>query len=307
VEDPEDLYRYGNLDDFLSVFWLVQESLADRDDWSRLAYESVIDGAAHGLAYRETFFTPARHLEMGQKLEDIVAGLAEGLAAAEQETEAQVMLIADIDRAYGGRAGEEMVEQLVDLKRRGKAERVIGLGMDSTELGVDPAQFLPAYKLARSAGFRLTAHQGENSPPSAIVFDVDELRAERIDHGISILEDPAATRHLVDRGIPLTVCPISNVKIANLYASVADHPWTVMRQAGLHLTLNTDDPAMIDDDLGKEYATLAAAHGYGFADMVEISLAGVDATWLADDQRRALRERIRAAAEELQAALDGTG
>ena len=302
--DPTELYRYSSLDTFLRVFWLVQSTLGGREDWARLAYESVVDGAAHGLVYRETFFTPARHLAMGQRLEDIVAGLEEGLAAAERDVKAQGMLIADIDRAYGGQSGTEMVEQLVELKRGGRAERVIGVGMDSTELGVDPAEFLPAYRLARGARLRLTAHQGENSPPSAIVFDVDELGAERIDHGISILEDPDATRRLVDGGIPVTVCPISNVKIANLFASVEDHPWPRMREAGLHLTLNTDDPAMIGDDLGTEYATLARAHGYSFADTVEISLAGAEATWQDDDERRQLRERIRDGARDLQRALD---
>ncbi len=307
VEDPVDLYHYQNLDEFLSAFWLVQECLANRDDWARLAYESVVDGAAHGLLYRETFFTPARHLQMGQRLEDIVAGIESGVEAAERETGARVMLIADMDRAYGGARGVEMVEGLLELKRQGRAERVIGVGMDSTELGVDPAEFLPAYRLARSAGFRLTAHQGENSPPSAIMFDIEELGAERIDHGISILEDPAAARLLADQGIPLTVCPISNVKIANLFRSVAEHPWPQMREAGLHVTLNTDDPAMIEDDLGKEYRTLAAAHGYGFAEMVEISLAGVDATWLDDDESRRLRERMRTKAGELQRALDEGG
>jgi adenosine deaminase len=306
VEDPADLYQYRNLDEFLSVFWLVQESLVDRDDWARLAYESVVDGAAHGLVYRETFFTPARHMATGQRLEDIVGGLEAGLSAAEEDTGTRVMLIADIDRAYGGQGGSEMVEQLGELRRTGRAERVIGVGMDSTELGVDPAEFLPAYRLAREARFRLTAHQGENSPPSAILFDVEQLGAERIDHGISILEDPQAARRLVDLGIPLTVCPISNVKIANLYASVEDHPWPAMRASGLHLTLNTDDPAMIADDLGLEYATLARAHGYGFADMVEISLAGADATWLDEDERRRLRERIIAEAMELERGLDRT-
>jgi adenine deaminase len=290
VDDPVDLYRYGNLNEFLAIFWLVQECLGDRDDWARLANES-------------TFFTPARHLAMGQRLEDIVAGLQEGLSSAEQETGARVMLIADIDRAYGGDAGRQMVEELVELRRAGKAERVIGLGMDSTELGVDPAQFLPAYKLAGSAGLRLTAHQGENSPPSAILFDVEELGAERIDHGISILDDAEVARTLADRGIPLTVCPISNVKIANLFPSLAEHPWAVMREAGLHLTLNTDDPAMIDDDLGKEYAALAAARGYGFAEMVEVSLSGVDAMWLDDEERRRLRRGIQTEAEGLQEEL----
>lgn len=165
AEDPTELYCYTSLDGFLRVFWLVQECLADRDDWARLAYESVVDGAPHGLIYRETFFTPARHLAGGQRLEDIVAGLEEGLEAGESETGARVVLIADMDRAFGGEAGRHMVEELVALRRTGKAERVIGVGMDSTELGVDPAQFLPAYRLAASAGFRLTAHQGENSPP----------------------------------------------------------------------------------------------------------------------------------------------
>jgi adenosine deaminase len=305
VDDPADLYRYGSLDEFLSVFWLVQECLGDREDWARLAYESVLDGAAHGLVYRESFFTPARHLEMGQRLDDIVAGLEEGLAAGEQETGARVMLIADMDRAYGGQPGLEMIEGVVELKRQGKAERVIGMGMDSTELGVDPADFLPAYRLGRSSGLRLTAHQGENSPPSAIVFDVEELGAERIDHGISILDDPAAARLMRDRGIPLTVCPISNVEIANLFGSVAEHPWPQMQQAGLHVTLNTDDPAMIEDDLGKEYATLAEAHSYGFPEMVDISLAGADATWLAEDELRRLRERIITEAADLQRQLDG--
>ena len=303
VEDPRDLYHYTSLDEFLSIFWLIQECLTNPEDWARLAYESVLDGAVHGLVYRETFFTPARHMAMGQRLEDIVAGLEEGLAAAEGETGVRVMLIADIDRAYGGDAGREMVEELVELRRAGAAKRVIGLGMDSTEVGVDPAQFLPAYRLAGRAGLRLTAHQGENSPPALILFDVQELGAERIDHGISILDDPAVARHLADRGIPLTVCPISNVKIANLWPSVAEHPWPRMREAGLHLTLNTDDPAMINDDLGTEYAALARAHGYGFAQMVDVSLAGADATWLDDDERRSLRERIRREALELERSL----
>jgi adenine deaminase len=300
VEDPQDLYRYRNLDEFLSIFWLVQECLAGPDDWARLAYESVLDGAQHSLVYRETFFTPVRHLAIGQRLEDIVAGLQEGLSAAEGETGARVMLIADIDRALGGDAGREMVEALVELRRAGKAERVIGLGMDSTELGVDPAQFLPAYRLAERAGLRLTAHQGENSPPSLILFDVEQLHAERIDHGFSVLDDPAIARQLADRGIPLTVCPISNVRIANLCPSVAEHPWPQMREAGLHLTLNTDDPAMINDDLGTEYAALAHAFGYTFAEMVDVSLAGADATWLDDDARRSLRERIRGRGAELE-------
>jgi adenosine deaminase len=134
--DPTELYRYSNLDTFLEVFWLVQSTLGSREDWARLAYESIVDGAAHGLVYRETFFTPARHLEAGQDLAGIVAGLAEGLEAAEAETGVRAALIADIDRAYGAAAGLAMVRRLVELRDAASpgAERVIGVGLDSTPL-----------------------------------------------------------------------------------------------------------------------------------------------------------------------------
>src|SRR5581483_11993390 len=171
--DLDELYRYDSLDGFLTVFWLVQSCLASREDWARLAYESVVDGAAHGRVYAESFFTPARHLAAGQRLGDIVAGLAEGIEAAEHETGARCMLIADIDRAYGAAAG---------------------LGLDSTELGVDPRSFAPAYRAAAAVGLRLTAHQGEDTGPDAIAACVDVLSAQRIEHGLPIMGDAALVR-----------------------------------------------------------------------------------------------------------------
>src|SRR5918995_4924399 len=101
VDDPEELYRYDSLDSFLAIFWLVQETLVSRDDWARVAYESLIDGAAHGMRYREMFFTPARHLAAGMRLADIVAGITDGIEAAEAEAPVRARIIADADRAYG--------------------------------------------------------------------------------------------------------------------------------------------------------------------------------------------------------------
>jgi adenosine deaminase len=305
VEDPRELYRYTNLDSFLEVFWLVQECLATREDWARLAYESVLDGAEHGLAYRESFFTPARHLAAGQRLADIVAGLEEGLEHGERETGATVMLIADIDRAYGAGAGLVMVEDLVALKRAGRAERVIGMGMDSTERGADPRTFREAYRLGASAGgLRRTGHQGETTDPSLILVALDELGLERVDHGITSVRDGRVVDRLVETGTPLTVCPISNVKIANAVESLGDHPWPDMRRAGLHVTLNTDDPALIEDDLGTEYAEVARAFGHTFAEMVDVALAGVEATWLSDTEKGALRGRITDEAARLGERLE---
>jgi adenosine deaminase len=300
--DLDELYRYDSLDGFLTVFWLVQSCLSSREDWARLAYESVTDAAAHGRVYAETFFTPARHLAAGQRLHDIVAGLVDGIDAAERETGARCMLIADIDRAYGPEAGLELVNGLTELRRSGAAgsERVIGLGLDSTELGVDPRSFAPAYRAAAAAGLRLTAHQVEDTGPDAIAACVDVLGAQRIDHGLSIIGDDDLVRRFAAERVPLTVCPTSNVVIANRVPDVAHHPYAQMRSAGLLATLNTDDPALTDLDIGREYRAVAAAYGWGFDTMVAVSHDGVDGTWLDDGEKHQLHRAIDDAARELR-------
>jgi adenosine deaminase len=289
TEDPTELYRYTSLDSFLEIFWLVQELLADPDDWARAAYESIVDAAPHGLRYREMFFTPARHLAAGQRLEDIVAGLTRGIERAEADTGVRCMLVCDIDRSFGPGPAGELVEAAVALRRAGRGERVIGIGMDSTEKGVDPRSFADAFALARDAGFHVTAHAGEDTGPENIATALDALHIERIDHGLAIMDDPELVARVAEARIPLDVCPNSNVLIANRYPTVAEHPFRRMRQAGLLATLNTDDPAMTDLDLGREYRSVAAALGMGWDEMIAVAIDGVAATWLDDGEKRALR------------------
>ena len=289
TEDPTELYRFTSLDSFLSIFWLVQELLADGEDWERAAYESIIDAAPHGLRYREMFLTPARHLAAGQRLSSIVAGLTRGIERAEAETGTRCMLICDIDRAYGGAAGRELVDLARELRRSGGAERLIGVGMDSTELGVDPRDFADAFAQAARHGFRRTAHAGEDTGPENIATALEALGVERIDHGLAILGDLGLTVRLAEEQIPLTVCPNSNVVIANKYERLEDHPFRRMRQAGLLATLNTDDPAMTDLDLGREYRSVATALGMTWDEIAAVSLDGVEASWLDEGEKRAMR------------------
>jgi adenosine deaminase len=291
VDDPSELYRYDSLDAFLSIFWLVQETLVEPADWARIAYESLIDGAAHGLRYRETFFTPARHLSTGQWLGDIVAGLTAGIEAAEAETDVQCFLIADIDKAYGPAAGLELVEGIGELRRAGRAERVIGIGADSTELGVDLRSFAPAFEAARRLGLRRTCHAGEavGVGPVNIRIALDALGAERIDHGVAIVEDPELMRRVAAERVPLTVCPTSNVVIANRYPTLADVPLPAIRDAGILVTINTDDPAMEELDLGREYRNVADAWNLTLDELGRLAIEGIDSTWLEDADRRALR------------------
>ena len=303
VDDPAELYRYSSLDSFLAIFWLIQETLVGPADWERIAYEALVDAAPHGLRYREMFFTPARHLAAGQDLAGIVAGLTAGIEAAEAETGVRSMLIADMDKAYGPAAGLEMVEALVALRRAGAAERVIGVGMDSTELGVDHAAFADAFALARRNGLRLTGHAGEAVGEGSrnIRICLDALGLERIDHGVAVMEDPELVRRMAAERVPLTVCPTSNIVIANRFASLAEHPFRAMREAGLLATLNTDDPGMTDLDLGREYRAVADAMAFGFDEIAAVALDGVEAAWLDEADRRDLRARFEREIGALQA------
>ena len=299
TDDPTELYRFDSLDSFLAIFWLVQELLADADDWERAAYESIVDAAPHGLRYREMFFTPARHLAAGQDLGEIVAGLSRGIERAEAETDVRCVLIADIDRAYGRAAGLQLVELLGDLRRVGRAERVIGVGLDSTERGIDQRDFADAFAMAARFGFHRTAHAGEDGGPENIETVLDALAVERIDHGLAVIDDPELTARVAAARIPLTVCPSSNVVIANKVASLAEHPFRRMRQAGLLATLNTDDPAMTDLDLGLEYKSVAEALEMPWHEVTAVALDGVEASWLDEGEKG----RLRAAFERDLAAL----
>lgn len=301
TQDPTELYRFSSLNAFLDIFWLVQSLIGDRDDWARVGYEATIDAAPHGLRYREGFFTPARHLEAGQSLAEIIAGLTEGIAAAERETGVRTALICDIDRSYGPIAAVELAEDLVALRREGRADRVIGLGMDSTERGVDPTDFVPAYQVAREAGLRVTGHAGEDTGPENIAAAIDALALERIDHGIAVIEDPALVERLAEARIPFNVCPSSNVVIANRYGSVAEHPFRRMREAGLLVTINTDDPAMTNANLGREYRLVAEQLGYGYDEMCRVAVEGIDATWLGESERADLRRSFEGTIAQLTA------
>jgi adenosine deaminase len=294
TSDPAELYRYDSLDGFLSIFWLVQSTLTEREDWERLAYEAILDSAAHGVVHQECFFTPARHLAAGQSLASILAGLDEGITAAEAETGTSCRLVGDMDRAFGPHAGRAFVEELVALRAAGSpgTERLLGVGMDSTELGIDSTMFLPGYELARTAGLRLTGHQGENSSADDIAACLDVLGLQRIDHGVPILDSEDLTNRMIAERIPITVCPTSNVVIANCFDRLEDHVLPRMRAAGLLATVNTDDPALSDLNLGQEYGAVARAFGYGWDEMVQVALDGVEACWLDESEKASLQGRI---------------
>jgi adenosine deaminase len=301
TSDCDGPRRYGSLEEFLGIYAKVQSVLADQSDWARLGYEAVLDGAAAGRVYAEVFASPARHLLAGQTLASVLAGLSAGLAAGDAETGCVTRLIVNTDRGYGGEAGLQLVTELAELRRAGApgTDLVLGIGMEGAEVNVDPLSFAPAYREAAAAGLRRTAHQGQVSPAATVGVAVVGLGAERIDHGLSLTEDPDLAAFFAARRIPLTMCPTSNVVIARACGSVGRHPLPALRAAGVLVTLNSDDPALTGVDLAAEYATCAAAWHWSWDQMVDLALDGVAASWLDDDGKRDLSARITAEAAGL--------
>ncbi len=166
---------------------------------------------------------------------------------------------------------------------------------------MDLREFAPAFEAARDLGLRRTCHAGEavGVGPENIRTALDALEAERIDHGVAIVEDLELMRHLVAERIPLTLCPTSNVVIANRYRSLAEHPLPTMLDAGLLVTINTDDPAMTDLDLGREHRAVADALGFSIEAIAGLAVEGIESTWLDATDRAALRTEFEAVISEL--------
>jgi adenosine deaminase len=295
----EALYSFTDLTSFFKLFRACQSVLRAREDWARLAYESVVDAAKANVVYREAFVSPAYFLGGGQKIADIMAGLLEGLEAGDRETGVQTMLIAGIDRAFGPRAGLELVESLVDLRssRAPRIDRLIGIGMDGIELGSNPLDYAPAFSLAGKSGFHRTSHQGAEGPPSNIQVALDVLGCQRIDHGLAVLDDRNLAERARKERIPFNVCPSSNLSVGR-YPRLLDHPFPSMRSAGLLATLGSDDPAFTRIDLAAEYGIVAETFHFTWEEMIATALDAVEAAWLSNSERSALAARIRKYVDE---------
>lgn len=285
VDDPADLYRYEDLTDFLRVFDLVCQSQQHADDIHRVAYEALEIAAAAGVRHREMFFSPTFLMRHGVPFDTIWQGLESAVADAALDFGISCSMILDVDKPSGAGAARELIERAAGYDR----ELLVGIGGDAGERDVDLAAFVEPFDEARRLGFRTTMHLGEEGPVSDIAFGVDEIGVERVDHGFSVLDDPALTERLAARRLPFTVCPTSN-RMIGLVAEIADHPVLRMRDAGLLVSLNSDNAAMFGIDLADEYCNVRDAFGLGLDELESFSLASIESSWLPDDIKRQTRQ-----------------
>jgi adenosine deaminase len=258
-------YEFNRLQDFLDIYYQGAQVLRTEEDFRDLAMAYFRRLAADGGVHAEMFFDPQTHTDRGLPFQVAADGLLAGMAQAQAELGVSSKLILcflrhlDEDAAF---ATLKAAEPWLD--------RIVGVGLDSSELGHPPSKFAGVFAAARSQGLKLVAHAGEEGPPAYVWEALDGLKVDRIDHGNRSLEDPALTARLVAERMTLTVCPLSNLKLC-VVDDLAAHPLKRMLDLGLKATVNSDDPAYFGGYLGENWTQTAKAVGLTRDDLVTLA------------------------------------
>lgn len=274
-------YAFSSLQDFLDIYYQGMSVLITEQDFYDLAFAYLKRAAADNLRYAEIFFDPQGHTARGVAFETVINGLSRALADGERLFGIKAHLIMCLLRHLD----EDDAGRTLDLALPYK-DRILGLGLDSSEVGHPPSKFKNVFARARREGFRLVAHAGEEGPPEYVWEALDVLGVERVDHGNRALEDKELVRRLAADRMPLTVCPLSNLALCRV-VDMHDHPLKRMLDLGLNVTLNSDDPAYFGGYLNSNYQAMANALGLGREDLGEIARNGFAASFMDEAETKA--------------------
>jgi adenosine deaminase len=283
-------YDFRDLQSFLDLYYELAATLVTRADFRELAAAYLARAAADNARHVEAFFDPQTHLARGIALGDVVDGLVDAFAEAERRRGVTWRLIPCILRHLDARAAEATLDALAPF-----VARFAALGLDSGERGNPPGRFAATFARARALGLKTVAHAGEEGPPAYIAEALDALGVSRIDHGVRCLEDEALTARLVAERIPLTVCPLSNVRL-RVFARAEDHNLARLMARGLLVTVNSDDPAFFGGYLEENYRVMARALDLAPAALVALAANGFAASFLAPAEKAGHLAEIRAVA-----------
>jgi adenosine deaminase len=289
--DPAELaaqYAFTDLQSFLDLYYATTDVLRTEQDFTDMTRAYLRRAAAAGVRHAEIMMDPQAHLARGVSLETCVNGVAAALATSEVDVGVSTGLIVAFLRDRPAAEALGVLRDLIDMEAP-----IIGIGLDSAELGHPPSLFAEVYDLARAAGLRCVAHAGEEGPPAYIREALDVLGAERIDHGIRCLEDEALVQRLVTDRVPLTVCPLSNVRLRAV-SSIGDHPLPRMLALGLNVSVHSDDPAYFGGYLDDNIAAVHDAFGLGADDLAMLAANSIRSAFLEHGRRTVLLAGVEA-------------
>ncbi|MGW2766052.1 adenosine deaminase [Streptomyces sp. NPDC001275] len=284
-----EAYRFEDLQTFLNLYYELMAVLRTERDFEDLADAYLARAAAQGVRHAEIFFDPQAHLARGVGMGTVVDGLWRALARGQEKHGVSTRLIMCFLRDESAESAMETLEAAKPY-----LDRIAGIGLDSAEAGHPPAKFREVYEAAAALGLRRVAHAGEEGPPEYITQALDVLGVERVDHGLRCMEDPELVARLVRDRIPLTLCPLSNVRLRAV-DTLADHPLPAMLDAGLLCTLNSDDPAYFGGYVGDNFHAVRDTLGLGKDRLRELARNSFLASFLEHDEE--LRRRYLAEVE----------
>ncbi|MGW0285651.1 adenosine deaminase [Streptomyces sp. NPDC003236] len=283
TEQLREAYRFEDLQSFLNLYYELMAVLRTEQDFADLADAYLARAAAQGVRHAEIFFDPQAHLARGLDMGTVVEGLWRALCRSEENHGVSTRLILCFLR-------DESAESALETLRAARPylDRITGVGLDSAEVGHPPAKFREVYEAAAALGLRRVAHAGEEGPPEYITEALDVLGVERVDHGLRCMEDPALVERLVRDRVPLTLCPLSNVRLRTVDV-LAEHPLPAMLDAGLRCTVNSDDPAYFGGYAGDNFDAVRSELGLGEEQLRELARNSFLASFLEDDEERRAR------------------
>ena len=281
-----EAYAFTDLQSFLDIYYAGASVLLTAQDFEDMAMAYFARAAAEHVRHAELFFDPQTHTERGVDFATVIEGLCSAQARARAELGVSSALIMCFLRHLSEEAAFQTLEQALPHR-----DRFVGVGLDSGERGNPPEKFARVFARCRELGLHIVAHAGEEGPPAYIESALDVLKAERIDHGVRCMEDPALVQRLGRDQVPLTVCPLSNVKLC-VFPELAEHNLDALLRAGLKATVNSDDPAYFGGYVNQNYVqtfdalpTLGAREAYTLArNSFEASFAPPSdkARWIAE-------------------------
>lgn len=295
-----DFYQFRDFAHFIDVYIAVNSLVRTAEDVEMLVVGVARDLATQNVRYAELTVTPDSHLLMGIAPADVATALDNARRTARAEHDVELGWIFDIPGELGLESGERTIDWVETHAPAGS----VGFGLGGPEQGIGRPQFADVFARARELGLHSVPHAGESTGPQTIWDALDSLHAERIGHGIAAAQDRQLLAHLAEHAIPLEVCPTSNV-CTRAVDSLAEHPFLALRDAGVTVTLNTDDPGMFDTTLNNEYRVARDVFGLGDAALVELARTAARVSYAPDDVRRRLLADIDSYAAGFS--LDPTG
>ena len=288
VAEVRAAYVFDDLQSFLDIYYQGAAVLQKEQDFYDLMYAYLVRVVADGVRRAEIFFDPQTHTERGIGFPVFMEGFLRAMADAADRFGISSALILCFLRHLSGDDAVATWNEAADYR-----DRILGVGLDSSEVGNPPDRFEEVFRLAREAGLHAVAHAGEEGPPAYILGALDVLGAERIDHGLRGEEDEEVVERLIVDGVPLTMCPLSNVKL-RAFDRLENHNLKRLLDRGVRVTVNSDDPAYFGGYVGDNYVSAAAALGLTDDDLLAIARNSLEASFLPDREKAALVSELDA-------------